>query len=81
MCIRDRRNELELESHRLKLEEMVQQRTREPLTTEASAMRILESAADGLYGVDSKGRITFINTAACRMLCYSAEQEFVCTAS
>jgi PAS domain S-box-containing protein len=46
----------------------VQQRTGELLATEARATRILESAADGLYGVDSDSRITFINPAACRML-------------
>jgi PAS domain S-box-containing protein len=66
--------EAELESHRQHLEDLVQQRTTELLATEARASRILESAADGLYGVDSESRITFINPAACRMLGYTAEQ-------
>jgi PAS domain S-box-containing protein len=66
--------EAELERHRLHLEELVQQRTGELLATEARAMRILESAADGLYGVDSESRITFINPAACRMLGCTVEQ-------
>jgi PAS domain S-box-containing protein len=66
--------EAELERHRLHLEELVQQRTIELLATEARATRILESTADGLYGVDSESRITFINPAACRMLGCTEEQ-------
>ncbi|MBL0151934.1 MAG: PAS domain S-box protein [Ideonella sp.] len=64
----------ELERHRQHLEELVEQRTTELLATEARATRILDSTADGLYGVDHDGRITFINPAACRMLGHSAEQ-------
>ncbi|MCX7166685.1 MAG: PAS domain S-box protein, partial [Rhodocyclales bacterium] len=66
--------EAELERHRLHLEEMVQQRTAELLATETRAGRILESTADGLYGVDAESRINFINPAACRMFGYTAEQ-------
>ncbi|MBL8312741.1 MAG: PAS domain S-box protein [Rubrivivax sp.] len=62
----------ELERHRQHLEVLVQQRTSELLATEARASRILDSAADGLYGVDAQGRITFINAAACRMLGHPA---------
>ena len=69
-----KRIEGELERHRLHLEELVQQRTSELLATEARASRILDSAADGLYGVDSESRVTFINPAACRMFGYTAEQ-------
>jgi PAS domain S-box-containing protein len=64
----------ELERHRQHLEVLVQQRTSELLATEARASRILDSAADGLYGVDAQGRITFINVAACRMLGHPAQQ-------
>jgi PAS domain S-box-containing protein len=64
----------ELESHRQRLEQLVEQRTTELLATEARATRILESAADGLYGVDRESRITFMNPAACRMLGYTPEQ-------
>jgi hypothetical protein len=66
--------EAELQGHREHLEELVAQRTSELLATEARATRILDSAADGLYGVDVEGRITFINPAACEMLGYAAEQ-------
>jgi PAS domain S-box-containing protein len=35
---------------------------------------ILDSAGDGIYGVDAEGRITFANPAACRMLGYQREE-------
>jgi len=35
---------------------------------------ILESVADGIYGIDLEGRVTFINQAAARALGYSPEQ-------
>lgn len=66
--------EEELEGHRRHLEELVQQRTTELLATENRASRILESTADGLFGIDGEGRIVFINSACCRMLGYTAEQ-------
>ncbi|MBP5986460.1 MAG: PAS domain S-box protein [Azonexus sp.] len=69
-----KRSEAELEQHRRHLEELVQQRTTALLETEARASHILQSSADGLYGIDADGLITFINPAACAMLGYSAEQ-------
>jgi len=69
-----KRSEAELELHRRHLEELVQQRTTALMETEARATHILQSSADGLYGVDAKGLITFINPAACEMLGYTAEQ-------
>lgn len=69
-----RRMAAELDTYRLHLEELVQQRTHELEATEARATGILESAADGLYGVDQQGVITFINPAACSLLGYSAKQ-------
>ena len=73
--ITDRKKiEAELAEHRQHLEELVQQRTEALITTEARASHILQSTADGLYGVDSDGRITFINPAACRMLGYRVEE-------
>jgi methyl-accepting chemotaxis protein len=35
---------------------------------------ILESASEGIFGVDDKGRITFVNASACHMLGYSVEE-------
>ena len=66
--------EAELEQHRRHLEALVQQRTSELMQTEARASHILQSSADGLYGIDRDGIITFINPAACAILGYSAEQ-------
>jgi len=69
-----RQNEAELEQHRGHLEVLVQQRTAELMEAEARAGHILQSSADGLYGVDVGGRVTVINPAACRILGYSPEQ-------
>jgi PAS domain S-box-containing protein len=66
--------EEELEQHQRHLEGLVQQRTSELMQTEARSSHILQSSADGLYGVDCDGVITFINPAACKILGYSAEQ-------
>ena len=66
--------EVELETHRLHLEELVQQRTMALLETEARASHVIQSSADGLYGIDIEGRISFINPAACKLLGYSPEQ-------
>jgi PAS domain S-box-containing protein len=65
--------ETELDQHRRHLEELVEQRTAALLETEARASLILQSSADGIYGIDSGGVITFINPAACAVLGYSAE--------
>jgi PAS domain S-box-containing protein len=66
--------EAELAQHRHHLEELVARRTAELLETEARASHILHCSADGLYGVDSEGIISFVNPAACQMLGYRAEQ-------
>lgn len=68
-----KRNALELEQHRHRLEELVAQRTAELMATEARASHILESSADGLFGVDPVGKIVFINPAACAMLGYAPD--------
>ena len=68
------KREAALKLHHDHLEELVQQRTAELMATEARASHILESSADGLYGVDRNGVITFINPAACALLGYRAEE-------
>ncbi len=35
---------------------------------------MLESAADGIYGMDTQGRITFVNPSTCRMLGYTSAE-------
>ncbi len=69
-----RQAEGEVQLHRHHLEELVEQRTASLVATEAKATHILQSSADGLYGVDTDGIITFINPAACTMLGYSADE-------
>ncbi len=69
-----KQEQVELDRHRQHLAELVQQRSTELLANEARASLILDSAADGLYGVDAQGRITFINAAACRLLGYGRQQ-------
>lgn len=68
-----RKTEGELHQYRTDLERLVQLRTDELMATEARASHILQSAADGLFGVDLAGKITFINPAACALLGYTAE--------
>jgi hypothetical protein len=73
--ITDRKKaEVELEQHRHHLEELVEQRSAELALTEAKASHILNSSADGLYGIDAEGKITFINPAACALLGFTPEQ-------
>jgi PAS domain S-box-containing protein len=35
---------------------------------------ILESSAEGIFGTDTEGRITFVNPSACRMLGFATEE-------
>ena len=60
--------EIELDRHRDHLEELVIEKTKALEASESNARRILESSADGLFGIDNHGRFTFINPAACAML-------------
>ena len=50
------------------LERRVQERTEDLQRAESRLRLILESTADGLFGVDVHGDVTFANRAACRML-------------
>ena len=65
--------QLALEAHRAHLEELVAARTADLVASEMRAKLILESTADGLFGVDMEGRFTFLNPAACAMLGYASE--------
>ena len=42
-----------------------------------SLQRLLDSAAEGLFGVDTEGKCTFINRAALKMLGYDDESELL----
>jgi PAS domain S-box-containing protein len=64
----------ELEHYRDHLEERVRQGMEKQLASEAHARLILQSSADGLFGTDANGLVTFINPAACALLGYTPEE-------
>jgi len=73
-------SEAELTKHRDHLEDLVDERTEELMKaqdqlreTEERSRLILESAGEGIIGVDANGRITFVNPAALRVLGYEKE--------
>ena len=53
--------------------ELTTQREQLQISEERSRL-ILESSAEGIFGTDIKGRITFVNPAACQMLGFGAEE-------
>ena len=59
-----------LRRHRDDLERTVAERTAELKEASEANRLVLESASEGIFGVDTEGRITFVNPAACRMLGY-----------
>ena len=66
-----RTSELDLKKHRDNLEKRVKERTAALKYSEERTRLILESAGDGIIGVDKQGMATFINRAAGRMLGFS----------
>jgi len=64
----------ELERYRKGLEALVAERTSELESAEARLRLILESTADGIYGVDVEGRITFVNPGVGAILGWRPEQ-------
>lgn len=76
-----KQSEAELKKHRDHLEELVEERTAELRRTQEQLAEIeersrllLESAGEGIVGVDGNGKITFANPSAARMLGYSTEE-------
>jgi two-component system sensor histidine kinase/response regulator len=63
-----RKSERELKNHRDNLEKLVAERTADLLKSEERMRLVLDSAGDGIIGVDSEGRATFVNNAAEHML-------------
>jgi len=54
--------------------ETLEAQRQELRATEERTRLLLESAAEGIFGVDTQGVITFVNPAACRMLGYAADE-------
>jgi len=46
----------------------------ERCASEEQTRLLLESTFEGIFGVDTEGRITFVNPAACRLLGFAAEE-------
>ena len=42
--------------------------------SEERSRLILDSSAEGIFGTDTQGRVTFVNPAACRMLGFASEE-------
>jgi PAS domain S-box-containing protein len=61
---------LEVLQRNLRTQELLEQ----VRTTEERTRLILESSAEGIFGTDTEGRVTFVNPAACRMLGFAAEE-------
>ena len=60
----------ELKRYQAELENLVAERTGALQISEERTRLILDSAGDGIIGVDAEGRVTFVNNAAERMLGY-----------
>ncbi len=64
----------EIARYRDHLEQLVKDRTEELRHSEERNRLILESAGEGIIGVNEQCRITFVNPAASRILGYTAEE-------
>ncbi len=58
--------------HQQHLEKLVIERTTEARAAEEQLRLILESSADGIFGADLQGNVTFVNPATEKLLGYSA---------
>jgi PAS domain S-box-containing protein len=67
------RIEAELEAHRHGLEAMVTQRTAALEAAEQKSRMILEASGNGLYGIDTRGTLIFINPVGAALLGYAPE--------
>jgi PAS domain S-box-containing protein len=60
---------------KIKMEEMIRHQTEQSLQETSSKLElILESAGEGIYGLDREGRATFLNPAAEKILGYSSRE-------
>ena len=66
----------ELNDFNKQLELRIKERTRLLEETSLENQSILDSAGEGIYGLDTRGHTTFLNQAAERMLGYSLDEMF-----
>lgn len=64
----------QLQNQNVLLEEKVVERTAQLERTHQKLESILNSAGEGIYGIDLEGRTTFMNPAALQMLGYSLDE-------
>ena len=77
--LKERHQQVESQARELKrlnesLEQEVQQRTRDLIISEERSRLLLDSAGEGIFGIDTGGRAIFINPVAARMLGYTQEE-------
>ena len=60
--------------HSISLRRAVKSRTEELERIRYQQHQILNSAGEGIYGLDNRGNTTFVNNAAARMLGYAADE-------
>jgi PAS domain S-box-containing protein len=63
-----------LERSKVELEEIVSERTQKLVVLEEQGRSILSSVGQGLFGVDSEGRLLFVNDSALAILGYKEAQ-------
>jgi len=66
------------QEHKQELEQKVTERTTELAEARKHLESILESAGDGIFGLNLKSQLVFLNPAASKMLGYSAEDLYHC---
>ncbi|MGV8118767.1 MAG: response regulator [Candidatus Xenobiia bacterium LiM19] len=64
----------EIQAHVATLEQRVNERTKALSEAEERSRTLLESAGEGIFGVDMEGRIIFLNPAALKILGYTADE-------
>jgi len=76
-----KRNAEELKKYRENLENLIQERTAELkenqdrlIEAEERSRMLLESAGEGIFGVDTEGRLNFINPSAIKMLGFPGKE-------
>jgi diguanylate cyclase (GGDEF)-like protein/PAS domain S-box-containing protein len=59
------------------LEDKIERRTQQLKDLQTNSQRMLDSMAEGMYGVDTEGNCTFVNAAFLRILGYDNEAEII----
>jgi len=74
MVVESRLDEDDLQALNQSLERRVAERTVQLETAQAQNRLILDSAGEGIFGLDTKGRVTFYNQSAAEMLGYDVKE-------